>query len=104
MWIESNGINDNPMAVSEVEVRSALAHLLERDGVPCPDDSDAYTAKARPRGVGGPLYVIVASPGMDAELGKIILAATARHRGSTCGIWVLAERDASDLVEYSSAR
>jgi hypothetical protein len=92
------------MAVSEVEVRAALAHLLEREGVPCPDDTDAYAAKARPCGVGGPLYVIVAAPGMDAELGKIISAATARHRGSTCGIWVLAERDASDLVKYSSVR
>ena len=90
------------MAVSEVQVRGALAHLLEREGVPCPDD--AYTAKARPCGVGGPLYVIVASPGMDADLSKIILAATARHRASRCGIWVLAERDASDLVKYSSAR
>jgi hypothetical protein len=82
-------------------VRSALAHLLEADGVPCPEDT--YTAKVRARDVGGPLYVVIASPGMDAELGKVILAATTRHRGSTCGIWVLAERDASDLVRYSSA-
>jgi hypothetical protein len=90
------------MTINEVEVRNALAHLLEREGVACPED--AYTAKVRAHGIGGPLYVIVASPGMDAELGKVILAATARHRGSTCGIWVLAERDVSDLIKYSCAQ
>ncbi len=95
-------MSDNPaQPIDEGEVRSALAHLLEEEGVERPED--AYTAKVRTRGSGGPLYVIMASPGMDAELGKVIVAATARHRGSTCGIWVLAERDASDLIRYSSA-
>ena len=59
--------------------------------------------RLRTAGLGGPLYVIIASAGVDTELEKVILAATARHRGSTCGIWVLAERDASDLIRYSSA-
>jgi hypothetical protein len=94
--------DNRTQSINEGEVRSALAHLLEGEGVPCPED--AYTAKVRARGSGGPLYVIIASPGMDAELGKVILAATARHRGSICGIWVLAERDASDLIRYSSAQ
>jgi hypothetical protein len=94
--------DNRTQSINEGEVRSALAHLLEGEGVPCPED--AYTAKVRARGSRGPLYVIVASPGMDAELRKVILAATARHRRSTCGIWVLAERDASDLIRYSSAR
>ena len=94
--------DNRTQSINEGEVRSALAHLLEEDGVPCSED--AYTAKVRARASGRPLYVIIASPGMDAELGKVILAATARHRGSTCGIWVLAERDASDLISYSSGR
>ena len=87
--------------INEGEVRSALAHLLEGEGVPRPED--AYTAKMRARRAGGPLCVIMASPGTNAEVGKVILAATARHIASTCGIWVLAERDASDLIRYSSA-
>ncbi len=96
-------MSDNrTQSINEGEVRSALAHLLEAEGVPCPEE--AYTAKVRACDSGGPLYVIIASPGMDAELGKVILAATARHRESTCGIWVLAERDASDLIRYSSAQ
>jgi hypothetical protein len=93
--------DNRTQSINEGEVRSALAHLLEGDGVPCPED--AYTAKVRTGGSGGPLYVIIASAGVDTELEKVILAATARHRGSTCGIWVLAERDASDLIRYSSA-
>ena len=93
--------DNRTQSVNEENLRNALVHLLEGDGVPRPED--AYTAKVRPRGSGEPLYVIIASPGMDAELGKVILAATARRRGSTCGIWVLAERDASDLIRYSFA-
>ncbi len=94
--------DNRTQSINEGDLRSALAHLLEGEGVPRPED--AYTAKVRACGSGAPLYVIIASPGMDAELGKVILAATARHRGSTCGIWVLAERDASDLIRYSSAQ
>jgi hypothetical protein len=93
--------HNRTQSINEGQVRRALAHLLEEDGVPCPED--AYTAKVRARTSGRAVYVIVASPGMDAELGKVILAATGRHRGSACGIWVLAERDASDLISYSSA-
>jgi hypothetical protein len=92
--------DNRTQSIHEGEVRSALAQLLQQDGVPCPEE--AYTAKARVRASGRPFYVVVASPGMDAELGKVILAATARHRGSACGIWVLAERDASALIRYSS--
>ena len=88
-------------SINEAEVRSALAHLLEGEGVPRPEE--AYIAKVRASGSGTRLYVIIGSPGMDAELGKVIFAATTRHRESTCGIWVLAERDASDLIRYSSA-
>ncbi len=36
------------MTINEIEVRNALAHLLEREGVPCPED--AYAAKVRTRG------------------------------------------------------
>jgi hypothetical protein len=89
-------------SINEADVRSALAHLLEGLGVVRPEET--YTAKVKASASGEPLYVIIASPGMDAELRKMIFAATARHRGSTCGIWVLAERDASDLIRYSSAQ
>ena len=93
--------NEHTQSVHEGVVRSALVQLLQQNGIACPEE--AYTAKARLHASGRPFYVIVASPGMDAELEKIIVAATARHRGSLCGIWVLAERDASDLIRYSSA-
>ena len=93
--------DDRTQSTNEGEVRSALAHLLEEDGVPRPEE--AYTAKMKARALGRPLFVIVASPGVDAELEKVILAATGRQRGSACGIWVLADRDASALVRYSSA-
>jgi hypothetical protein len=92
---------DRTQSINSGEVGSALSHLLEREGVVCP--GDAYTAKVTACGLGGSWYVITAEPGMDAELGKVIFAATARHRLSACGIWVLAERDASDLIRYSHA-
>ena len=93
--------DDRTPFITPGELRGALAHLLELEGVPCPEDT--YTARVRARASGERLYVIIASPGTGAELGKVILAATARHRESACGIWVLAERDASDLIRYSSA-
>ena len=92
--------DERTQPTNEGEVRSALARLLGEDGVPRPEE--AYTAKVKARASGHRLYVIVASPGVDAELEKVILAATGRQRSSACGIWVLADRDASELVRYSS--